>query len=155
MSRAVEFRSEYLLQLAATLDDGQVLAGTPLGTRRILYMKGGSFSGPRLRGEILPGGGDWVLARPDGVADLDIRLTLRTDDGELVYVSSHGLFDIAPALRERILRSERIDPAEYYFRTALRFETGAQKYSWLNRMLALGVGERTASGMVTEVFAIR
>ena len=117
-------------------------------------MKGGSFSGPRLRGRILPGGGDWVLLRRDGVAQLDIRLTLRTDD-ELVYVSCDGIFDIAPEVRQRILQGAEVDPSEYYFRTALGFETGAQKYSWLNRLLGVGVGKRTAAGMETEVFAVR
>ena len=147
-------RSEFLLQLNPELDDAQVLGDTPLGTRRILYMKGGAFSGPRLRGQILPGGGDWVLLRRDGVAQLDIRLTLRTDDDELIYVSCDGIFDIAPAVRQRIMQGAEVDPSEYYFRTALGFETGAQKYSWLNRLLAVGVGKRTAAGMETEVFAV-
>ena len=100
-----------------------MLGDTPLGTRRILYMKGGSFSGPRLRGRILPGGGDWVLLRRDGVAQLDIRLTLRTDDEELIYVSCDGIFDIAPDARKRILQGEELDPSEYYFRTSFTFET--------------------------------
>lgn len=124
-----ELRSEFLLQLSAELDDAQVLGDTPLGTRRILYMKGGSFSGPRLRGRILPGGGDWVLLRRDGVAQLDIRLTLRTDDDELIYVSCDGIFDIAPEVRQRILQGAEVDPSEYYFRTALGFETGVQKWA--------------------------
>jgi len=147
-------RSEFLLQLAAELGDAQVLDDTPLGTRRILSMKGGSFSGPRLRGRISPGGGDWVLLRRDGVAQLDIRLTLRTDDDELIYVSGEGLFDIAPEVRQRIMQGAEVDPSEYYFRTAFGFETGAQKYCWLNRLLAVGVGKRTAEGMMTEVFAV-
>jgi hypothetical protein len=110
-----ELRSEFLLELSAELDDAQMLGDTPLGTRRILYMKGGSFCGPRLRGRILPGGGDWVLLRRDGVAQLDIRLTLATDDDELVYVSCDGIFDIAPETRQRILQGADVDPSEYYF----------------------------------------
>jgi Protein of unknown function (DUF3237) len=150
-----ELRSEFLLQLRAEFDEEQVLGDTPLGTRRILYMKGGSFSGPRLQGRILPGGGDWVLLRRDGVAQLDIRLTLRTDDDELIYVSCDGVFDITPETRRRIMQGANVDPAEYYFRTALGFETGAQRYVWLNRLLAIGIGARTAKGMVTDVFAVR
>jgi len=88
-------------------------------------------------------------------AQLDIRFTLRTDDGELVYASSSGISDIAPEVRQRIAQGTDVDPSEYYFRTALRFETGAHEYLWLNRLLAIGVGKRTAAGMETEVFAIR
>ena len=150
-----ELRSEFLLQLRAEFAEEQVLGDTPLGTRRILHAKRGSFLGPRLRGRILPGGGDWVLARRDGVAQLDIRFALRTDDDELIYSMAEGISDIVPAVRLRILQGEEVDPSEYYFRTALRFETGAQKYAWLNRLLAVGVGRRTATGMATEVFAVR
>jgi hypothetical protein len=117
-------------------------------------MKGGAFAGPRLRGEVLPGGGDWVLVRPDGVADLDIRLTLRTDEGDLIYTACEGIFDIAPEMRRRILDGEEVDPSKYYFRTAPRFETASGKYGWLNRLIAVGVGRRTAQGMVTDIFAV-
>ena len=120
-----------------------------------MYMQGGSFSGPRLKGQVLPGGGDWVLARSDGVAELDIRLTLRAEDDALIYVSCRGLTDIAPAVRQRIARGKDVDPAEYYFRTAPFFETGSERFRWLNRLMAVGLGRRTAAGMVTEVFAVR
>lgn len=66
---------EFLMQISADLDDPQILSGTPLGTRRILYGRSGTFSGPGLQGEMLPGGGDWVLLRQDGVAELDIRFS--------------------------------------------------------------------------------
>ena len=150
-----ELRYEYLMQLSAELTDGQFLADTPLGTRRFMYFKGGSFSGPRLKGEVLPGGGDWVLLRRDGVAELDIRLTLRTVDGQLIYMRCDGIFDIAPEVRQRVMQGEEVDPSEYYFRTAPLFETGSEKYGWLNRLLAAGVGRRTPAGMVTEIFAVR
>ena len=151
----LELRSEFLMQLSAELDDAQVLGDVPLGTRRIMYMKRGAFAGPRLKGEVLPGGGDWVLLRADGAAELDIRLTLRTDDGNLIYTTCGGIFDVTPELRRRILEGEDIDPSEYYFRTTLAFETGAGSYRWLNRLVAVGVGRRTAAGMVTDIFAVR
>lgn len=155
MSRAAELRAEFLLQLVAEFDDPQDLGETPRGARRILYVKRGAFSGPALQGEILPGGGDWVLVRRDGVAELDIRFTLRVQNGELIYLRSSGLLDIEPQLRRRILDGEEVDPARYYFRTALAFETGAEKYRWLNRLIAVGLGRRTPAGMATDVFAIR
>jgi len=143
------------MQMSADLAHPLVVADGPVGTRRILYAKRGTFSGAKLRGDLLPGGGDWVLQRQDGIAELDIRFVLRTDDGQFVYVTCNGIFDISPEIRERIRSGSEIDPSEYYFRTAVSFETGAGKYRWLNRLLAVGVGRRTATGMVTEVFTIR
>jgi hypothetical protein len=104
---------------------------------------------------VLPGGGDWVLDRSDGIAELDIRFVLRTGDGQLIYLMSRGIVDMPPRVRERIRGGEDVDPAEYYFRTALLFETGADRYRRLNRLLALGSGRRTASGMVTDVFEVK
>ena len=143
------------MRMSADLDDPLVISGGPVGTRRILYAKGGTFSGARLRGNLLPGGGDWVLQRRDGIAELDIRFLLHTDDEQLIYATCDGIFDISPEMRERIRTGGDVDPSEYYFRTAVMFETGAEKYRWLNRLLAVGVGRRTPAGMVTEVFIIR
>lgn len=152
---APTLRSEFLMRLGGDFEGSQEVGETPLGTRRILYFKRGSFSGPRLRGEVLPGGGDWLLARRDGIAQLDIRITLRTDDDSLIYVDSRGMSDIAPAVRARIASGENVDPIEYYFRTVLFFEAASEKYRWLNRLVSVGVGQRTATGMVTDVFGLR
>jgi hypothetical protein len=148
-------RTEHLLQLRVDLAAPLLLAGAPLGTRRILYATGGTFCGPGLEGEVLPGGGDWVLDRRDGIAELDIRFLLRTGDQQLIYLDSRGIVDMPPPVRQRIRDGEDVDPAEYYFRTSLVFETGAAGYSRLNRLLALGIGRRTAGGMVTEVFEVK
>jgi len=143
------------MQLAAEFEDPLVLGETPRGTRRVLHFKGGAFSGSRLNGQLLKGGGDWILQRRDGIAQLDIRFTLRTDDGALIYAGCDGIADIAPDVRARIEAGEDVDPEGYYFRTAVFFETGAEPYLWLNRLLAVGVARRTSSGMVTDVFAVR
>ncbi len=143
------------MKMSADLGEPLVFSDGPVGTRRILYAKRGTFSGAKLRGDLLPGGGDWVLQRQDGIAELDIRFVLRTDDEQLIYVTCDGIFDISPEMRERIRIGSEVDPSEYYFRTAVTFETGAEKYRWLNRLLAVGIGMRTPAGMVTEVFTIR
>lgn len=148
-------QSEHLMQMSADLDDPLLVPDGPAGARSILYARRGTFAGARLRGELLPGGGDWVLRRSDGIAVLDIRFVLRTDDGQLIYVACDGLFDISPEIRERIRSGGEVDPSAYYFRTAVTFETGAEEYRWLNRLLAVGIGRRTPAGMVTEVFAIK
>jgi hypothetical protein len=128
-------RTELLYEIAmdAEVDD---LGQTPLGRRRIVRVTGGTFEGPRLRGTVLPGGGDWFVERADGVRQLDVRITLRTDDGALSYAHYPGLFHAGPGVMDRLLRGETVDPSEYYFRTAPMFETTAEKYVWLNRVVA-------------------
>ena len=142
------------MQLRGDLSPALAVGETPLGARRILHFTGGSFAGERLSGEILPGGGDWVLARRDGVSELDIRMTLRTADGALIYLRANGLCEISAQDRKRIESGEEIDPACYYFRTTQRYETAADRYRWLNARISVGVGRRTATGMATEVFIL-
>jgi hypothetical protein len=126
-----------------------------LGNRRILNVIGGSFFGNGFQGELLRGGGDWVLLRGDGVAELDIRFTLRTQDAQPIYVRSGGIVDMSPQVSDRIRNGEDVDPSEYYFRTSPAFETGSEKYSRLNRLVAVGVGRRTTTGMVTDMFEVK
>lgn len=148
-------QTEFLMRIRAEFDVPRIIAGTPLGARRILSVKRGGFAGPGLEGTILPGSGDWVLVRPDGVAELDIRFTLGTGDGALIYMRCAGIFDASPEVMERIRTGEEVPASAYYFRTSAVFETGAPTHLHLNRLIALGVGERTPTGMVTEVFAVR
>jgi hypothetical protein len=132
----------------------QMLGQTPFGERRIAKVTGGSFTGPELNGTVLPGGGDWLLLRADGALQLDVRVTLQTDDGALIYMTYRGLRHGPAEVMERLNKGEEVDPGDYYFRIAPFFETGAQKYDWLNRILAIGTGRRLASGPVYEVHQI-
>jgi uncharacterized protein DUF3237 len=84
---------EFLMQVSADLDDPQILSDPPSGTRRIPHGRRGAFCGPGLQGELLPGGGDWVLLRQEGGAELDIRFTLQTDDKQLIYMHCLGIFN--------------------------------------------------------------
>jgi hypothetical protein len=155
LTPSTSLSSEFLLQMSVDFDAPQNLVGAPLGTRRILYPKSGRFAGPTLDGVVLPGGGDWVLLRTDGIAELDIRMTLRTSGGELISMYSRGIFDMSAELAERIRNGVEVDPAEYYFRTSPIFETGSEKYSRLNRLIYVGIGRRTARGMITDIFLIK
>ncbi len=143
------------MQLSIELEAAQSVGDTPMGGRRIVYVKGGSFTGPHLKGVVLPGGGDWVLVRRDGVSQLDVRLTLRSEDGALIYVTYRGISDIAPEVRQRILKGEDVSPSEYYFRTSPMFETASEKHLWVNKLIAVGVGRRTPTSVVYEIFAIK
>ena len=127
-------RTRPLMTLRLTTAPTQNVGATPHGTRITYPIIGGSFEGDRLRGQVL-GGADWTIKRPDGVVELDLRVTLATDDGALVHMTFEGIRDDAA-------------PGAPYFRTLPRFETAEPKYSFLNRLIAVGIGEIRADGPV-------
>jgi len=129
----------------------QTLGTVPHGIRSIVPVTGGDFEGPRLRGKVLPGGGDWLLLRPDGVLELDLRITLETDDHALIYMTFQGLRHGPADAIAALGRGEVVDPARYYFRTLPRFETSTATYAFLNRILCVGVGEARPDGAVHRI----
>ena len=149
-----EIKTELLFQM--TLDVLRVtdLGDTPFGHRRIIEIAGGSFEGPKLRGRALPGGGDWLLLRPDGGLQMDVRLTLETDDEHLIYMSYRGIRHGPDEVIARLNAGEEVDPSEYYFRTAPFFETSSETYGWLNRIICVATGHRKPSGPVYNVFQV-
>src|ERR1700748_1251410 len=127
-------QSRLLMTLEVALAGPQRIGVVPHGTRVTAPIASGHFEGPRLRGQGLPGGGDWTLLRGGGVLELDLRVTLETDDGALIHLASFGLRHGPPEVLAALARGETIDPAAYYFRTAPRFETGDARYAVLNRL---------------------
>jgi len=140
-----------VVEIAAPLSVGL----TPRGERRIIPIIGGRFAGDKLAGDVLPGGADWQLVRPDGTALLEARYTLRTKDGALVYVRNRGVRSGPPEVLARLARSEAVDPASYYFRTRPEFETGAPQYAWLNDLLAVCSAVRAANAVTLDFYAVR
>ncbi|MCZ7643420.1 MAG: DUF3237 domain-containing protein [Pseudorhodoplanes sp.] len=143
-----------LFQVRAELADILHLGATPYGERRIIHILGGSVEGPRLKGTILPGGADWQIIRADGVADIRARYTIAAETGGLVLVNSEGLRHGPPEVLARLARGENVDPALYYFRTAMRFETSDPALAWLNRILALARGAREARAVRLDVYEV-
>src|SRR5690348_4090548 len=143
--------SRRLMTLQVVVPPPQKLGAVPHGTRVIAPITGGQFEGPRLRGKVLPGGGDWTLLRADGVLELDLRLTLETDDGALIHMTSFGYRHGPPEVLAALRRGESVDPASYYFRTTPRFETGDPRYAFLNRILAVSAGDRRAEGPIYTI----
>ncbi len=137
-----DLETELLFTMTADLEEAQDVGATPHGNRRIYYVTGGVFEGPRLKGEVLPGGGDWALVRPDGAVELDVRATLRTDDGELIYTVYRGILRGSP------------DSPDFYFRTAPMYETASEKYGWINQIVAVCVGKLTATGVSYSVYEV-
>ncbi len=150
-----EIDTEFLFETDIELEPPQMVGQTPHGNRMIFYVKGGTFEGPKLKGEVLPGGGDWFLMRPDGVGELDVRGTFRTDDDALVYVAYRGILHAPPHVMARAQAGEKVDPSEYYFRTAPLFQTASEKYAWLNQIQAIGVGWFGPNRVGYRVYALR
>jgi hypothetical protein len=150
--------TEHLFDMVVDLDPRLEIGVGPVGRRVVFGAAGGTFHGSRLRGEVLPGGGDWALFRPDGVMSLDVRLTLRTHDDALVSMTYGGRWVIPPESRadmaDRAVRS-RVDPARYYFRTTPLFETGDERYAWLNDVVCVGSGYLVEGGVAYGVATVR
>lgn len=130
------------MRLDADLSQATVIKRGPHGTRVTAGVTGGTFEGPRLRGRIVPPGGDWVTARPHGTLHLDVRLTLVTDDGATVLMQYQGISTPDGAGGTRL-------------RTAPLFETGDERYAWLNDLQAVGVGSQGSDAVAYEIYALR
>ncbi|MFE1598967.1 DUF3237 domain-containing protein [Methylobacterium sp. ID0610] len=155
MDAPLPLRTEFLLRLSLSVGEPQLVGPTRSGALRIVPVTGGTFEGPRLRGEVLGGGaGDWLRVEPDGTTHLDVRLTLRERAGGLIFCQYTGLRAGSAEVMQRLAQGGTVDPAAYYFRTAVRFETGAAEFAWLNRLLAVGVGQRPPTGPVYDIYAI-
>jgi hypothetical protein len=144
-----------VFQLTLTVPKIEDIGTTPYGARKIATVTGGSFEGERLRGTVMPSpGGDWLLLRSDGVLCLDVRMTLKTDDGELIYLHYNGMRHGPKDVLERLGKGEAVDSALYYMRAVPVFETASVKYGWLNRAVFVAIGRREASGPNYDVFEV-
>ena len=127
---------------------------TPQGLRRVVPITGGTIRGERLNGTVLAGGADFQIIGPDGFTRLEARYVIRLDDGALVYVDNRGVRFGPPEVMARITRGEPVDPAQVYFRSAPRFETGAAAYQWLTRPLFIASGARHPDRVALSVFEV-
>lgn len=147
----IEVKSLFLLQ--ANVATPQVVDG-PLGKRWFIPVTGGTFQGDRLSGVLQAGGSDFQLIRQDGVAELDVRVALQTEDGITIQLKGHGLRHATAEVLARIMSGEEVDATEYYFREALFFEAPAGKYEWLNRIIAIAKGGRKKSEVFIEAYEV-
>lgn len=147
------FLMDVVVNLAPRLDFGR----GPTGRRVLFGASGGSFVGDRLRGEVLPGGGDWALIRDTGEMTLDVRLTLRSDDGELIQMTYSGRWVNPPEVLEELANPERralVNPERYYCRTTPLFETGSAAHAWLNDIVCIGSGYLVPGGVAYRVWEV-
>jgi hypothetical protein len=130
------------------------LGEVPRGRRRIIPILGGSFDGPNIRGKVLAGGADWQIVRADGLAELDTRYALQTEQGSVIYIQNAGLRHAPPDVTRKLLAGEPVDPAQVYFKTVPTFESSAPELQWLTRAIFVGTGERHPSEVVIRVWKV-
>lgn len=152
----LEFLFHIRIKLARPLESGL----TPNGHRMVCIGTSGRFEGPRLKGDIIPNsGGDWAMVRGDGTGALDVRLSLKTDDGAIILMTYFGRMVASEENFDYALDFWKPDdPAgadRYYFRTNPLFETGDPRYAWLNHLVTIGKGRTGDGGVIYDVFAAK
>ena len=124
------------------------------GERRYVPLGGGTVAGPELNGTLVEGGVDWQVARADGALEIAAHYVIRTDDGALVEVQSQGLRHGTPEIMARLAAGEPLPRDAYFFRTLVRFTTGAPAWAHLNKVMALAVGQREARAVLLDLYRI-
>ena len=143
-----------LFTLRAQVERSQTTSSGPYGERSYIPVFGGEFVGERLSGELLRGGANCMLIRPDDVAEVDVRVSLQAHDGPIILMKGLGLRHGPSEVMERIVKGDPVDRSEYYFREALLFEAPPGPYDWLNRILAIGIGERRSDMVRVDAYEI-
>ena len=153
--RLPEPRLTKIFRLEASLGEALDLGNVAQWRRRIVPLTGGTFAGPELNGTLLPGASaDWQIVLPDGTALGDIRFTLRTDGGDLLYVRSQGVRHGSAEILARLSRGEEVGASEYVFRTSTQVETAAPDFDWLNKGVFISVAGRQVGGVIYEVYLV-
>jgi len=148
-------RLSKVYRLEATLGQPLDLGDIVQGHRRIVPLSGGKFTGPELKGELLPGSSaDWQIVLPDGTALGDVRYTLQTDGGDLLYVQSRSVRHGTVEVLARLARGQDVDASEYTFRTSTQIETAAADLDWMNRGIFISVGGRQAAAVIYETYLV-
>jgi hypothetical protein len=155
---AQELKSEFLFDMEADLNAPQAIGHVLTGTREIFIVNNGFVKSNKLNGKVLPGGGDWGLVVDSTTFKLDVRATIETDDGALIYLTYSGYIHTDAEKFAMLLggKGNELSPSEYYFRTNPVFETSSPKYAWLNHTVAVGVGRIPAPHKVANrIYAIK
>lgn len=154
-SRLPDPRLDLIYRLEANVGDPQVIGQISAGHRRIVPLTGGTFSGPELHGTLLPGASaDWQTVLPDGTVLGDVRYTLETESGDVLYVQSESVRHGSTEVLERLGRGEEVDAREYTFRGAVTIETASDSLDWLNKGVFVSVGGRQSGGVIYEVYLV-
>jgi hypothetical protein len=146
----IEF--EHAFDYYAELGPPVLVGDGPFGTRTFFEVTGGEVSGPRMSGTVLTGGGDWAVIGDDGFARLDVRGQFKTDDGAFVYTTYEGLIELNEAMQHALATRGETAFEDQYFRTTPRFETGDERYQWMNQSAFVARGRAYPGGVAYQVF---
>lgn len=138
------------VEIGAPLEQGEIDGGR----RRFIPITGGTVSGPRLSGTVLPGGGDWQTIYPGGFTRVEARYFLKAADGTVIAIHNSGVRVASAAVTERIARGERVDPSDYYFRATPVFDPPPGPQQWLREKTFVSRGTRMPTHVLIEVFAV-
>jgi hypothetical protein len=152
MAPALE--TKYVFSLAIKIGTPIVAGDFGQGVRRIIPILGGEVRGEAMRGKFCPCGADFQIIRPNGFTELEAKYAFEMDDGAIVYIENIGIRFGPKQLLDRIAKGEIVDPAQMYFRSVPKFETGAAKYRWLMENLFVGVGARHPDRVEIEVHQV-
>lgn len=122
--------------------------------RRFIAITGGTISGPRLQGEVMPGGGDWQSILPGGITQLDARYFLKATDGTVIEVTNPGVRTASPEVIERIAKGEDVDPSLYYFRTTPSFRVAGEQFAWMQRSVFVARGVRRPTSVSIDFYIV-
>lgn len=145
---------EFTCALKVDLQAAYVVGSTPHGLRRVIPITGGTVEGPSIRGVILPGGADWQIVRPDGVAELEAHYQFKTNDGVIIYIKNTGLRVASPEVAERIGRGEHVPPEDYYFRATPKFEAPPGDYAWMNDAIFICTAIKNPDHVLVHVWKV-
>jgi hypothetical protein len=144
---------ELLMTYHATLKPSQPVGRGPYGTRQIAEVTGGRFEGPRLKGEVLTCGGDWILIDDSGIGHLDVRATFKTHDDAYIYAQYTGVLEFNDKVTAAFTAGTGTDYGDTYFMTQPRFETGDERYAWMNQLVTVGEGRLIPGGVEYRLYA--
>ena len=145
---------EEVCTLQVELDPIHEMGAGRAGHRRIIPIVGGTVTGARLSGRILNLGADWQTIFAGGLAELDTRYAMETEDGAIIEIINYGFRHGPEEVLAAVARGEEVDPAAYYMRTHARLETGDARYDWVNRTLFVGVGARFQQAVRVTLYAL-
>ena len=145
---------EPLMTYRADLKAPVAVGKGPLGSRMIFDVIGGRAEGPRISGRFLASGADWLLIDDAGIARLDVRGTLETDDGAHIYMHYHGILEMNEKVTAASAKGEPLDYGDTYFMTSPRFETGDPRYEWINRLVTVAEGRMLPNAVEYRVYQV-
>jgi hypothetical protein len=156
MSKAAHLKHDYLMTLTLEVDSASAypIGMTLSGNRMVAPIVGGSFSGPRLEGSVLPGGADWVLVGSDGSMKIDVRTTLKTTDGAFIYLQYRGRFIASAEAMQQLAAGNVVASEDYSLAVSANLETGHEEYTWLNDAMVVGTGQQRGFNPTYSFFTV-